>query len=117
MNKSAKILLGTSIGLFLLGVVFIIVSTATLYSDNELNCLFLNGPCLGLIIPQDSDFCCPLTIYEATCYAKFYCNGDTFTVNGLRYMGIGSVVVGIITLIAFCCKNKKNPAGYQQFAN
>ncbi len=115
MNKGAKILLGASIGLFLLGVILIIVSTATLYSDNELNCFFSSGQCIGYIIPQDSDFCCP--IIGDTCYAKFYCNGDSFIVNGFRYIGIGAVLIGIITLIVFCCKNKKNSADYQQFAN
>lgn len=115
MKTSAKILLGASIGLFILGIVFIIISTSTLYSDNELNCLFVNGPCLGFIVPQNFDFCCPLSVYADTCYAKFYCNGDTFAVNGLRYMGIGSFAIGIITLIVFCCKKKRNPGNYQQF--
>ena len=115
MNTSLKIILGAAVGLSLLGIIFIVVSTATLFSDNELDCLFLDGPCLGYIIPQDSDFCCPL--FGNVCYAKFYCNGDTFTVNGLRYMGIGSILFGIIMAIVFCCRQRKDPANYQQFQN
>jgi len=118
MNKNLKILLGAAIGFCVLGVIFIIVSSVTLSQDNELNCFFTSGQCIGYVIPQGSDYCCsPLDIY---CYAKFYCNGDTFIVNGLRYMGIGSFVIGIIVLIVFCRKKRSDPANtanYQQFQN
>ena len=114
MDKNLKILLIAAIGLFLLGIAFIIVSTVTLYNDNELTCTF-TGPCFGYVIQQEINFCCSL--FSSICFAKFYCNGDTFTVNGLRYMGIGSAVIGIIVFIVFCCKKRNNPANYQQFPN
>ena len=115
MDKNLKILLIAAIGLFLLGIAFIIVSTVTLYNDNELTCIFSTGPCIGYVFPQDDNFCCSL--FSKICFAKFYCNGDTFTVNGLRYMGIGSAVIGIIVFIVFCCKKRNNPTNYQQFPN
>jgi hypothetical protein len=120
MQQNLKILLGTAIGFFVLGAIFIIVSTATLSSDNELSCLFFTGPCIGYVIPQDSDFCC--ASFDYMCYAKFYCNGDTFTVNGLRYMGIAAFVIGIVVAIVFCQKkraapNNGNNGNYQQFQN
>ena len=111
MNKSSRILLFTAIGLLVLSIVFFIVSTVTLYNDYELNCFFSTGPCVGYVYPQDADFCCFLK--TSLCYAKFYCNGDTFTVNGLRFMGIGTALIGIITFIVFCCKKKNNPTNYQ----
>ncbi len=111
MNRNLKILLATAISLFVVGIIFIVVSSATLSKDNDLICLFTDGPCVGYIIQQDSNFCCP--IIGDTCYAKFYCNGDTFIVNGLRYIGIGLGVIGIITFITFCIRRRKNPTNYQ----
>jgi len=74
-QSNLKILLGAFIGLLVLGVVFIIVSVATLSSDNSLECAdFKTGPCVDYWITQDETFCCsPNSII---CYAKFYCNGD-----------------------------------------
>jgi hypothetical protein len=111
MDRSLKILLATAIALFAIGMTFIIVSTATLVKDNGLNCLFTTGDCVGYFLEQDSTFCCPLI--GNTCYAKFYCNGDYFIVNGLRYMGIGSAAIGIILIIIVCIRKRKNPTSYR----
>ena len=53
-QSNLKILLGAFIGLLVLGVVFIIVSVATLSSDNSLECAdFKSGPCDDYWITQD----------------------------------------------------------------
>lgn len=104
--KNLKIMLAIGVGFLVLGVILVIVSVVTLSKDNDLQCSsFKTGVCAGYSLTQDETFCCGYS--SIICYAKFYCNGDEFIVNGLRYIGIASIVGGIITSIIFCVRRKR----------
>ena len=109
-----KAILGVG-GVFVgLAVIVLIVSIVTLVNDGDLSCTFSNNICDSSYRyenPDDPTFCCDIYGF---CYAKFYCNGDEFVVNGLRYVAIGCVILGIVLMIVGCRKmnQEKRMAGF-----
>ena len=104
-----------TMGVLFLGLaaIVLIVSISTLLNDNGLECNFSNNICDSSYRYEDPDnpsFCCDIYGY---CFAKFYCNGDEFVVNGFRFVAIGCAILGIVIMIVGCRKmsQEKRMAG------